>query len=71
MHGDVLRFRPALPERWEGLRFPLVFQSNHLAVELRRDAITVTAAPDNPGTVTISVGDDERQVGPGESGSLG
>ncbi len=71
VHGDVLRFRPALPERWEGLRFPLVFQSNHLAVELRRDAITVTAAPDNPGTVTISVGDDERQVGPGESVSLG
>lgn len=71
VHGDVLRFRPALPERWEGLRFPLVFRSNHLAVELRRDAITVTAAPDNPGTVTIRVGDDERQVAPGESASLG
>ena len=71
VHGDVLRFRPALPERWEGVRFPLVFRSNHLRVDLRRDGLTIGSAPDNPGAVTVRVGDDERRIEPGQSVVLG
>ncbi|MEM8535131.1 MAG: glycosyl hydrolase family 65 protein [Chloroflexota bacterium] len=68
--AGVLHFRPALPKQWEGVTFKLVVRGNWLTVALATDSLTITAAPDNPGTLTVRVGSNETTVVPGESLNL-
>ena len=68
--AGVLHFRPVLPKQWEKVTFKLVVHGNWLTISLAADGLTITAAPDNPNTLTVRVGANEAAVAPGETLNL-
>ncbi len=69
--GMGIRFAPALPAEWDGLSFPLVYRGNRLYVRLRPGELTVEANDDNPGSVTVMMGEQSITLRPGEKERLG
>ncbi|HEU5416355.1 MAG TPA: glycosyl hydrolase family 65 protein, partial [Streptosporangiaceae bacterium] len=65
--GDSLRFDPALPAEVRQLRFSVHYRGNRLDIRLAADRMSVTCRPGRAAPVTVMVGDETRQVGPGES----
>ncbi len=61
--GDLLRFKPKLLDRLDGLSFPMQFRGSHIRVTLEAGKLTVTADVDGAGRpVRVSVGEDTREL---------
>ena len=69
--GDVLRFAPLLLARIDGLSFPMQFRGTYLTVTIEGGRVTAAAGIDGSSrAVTIAVGDEEAELGPGDSHSF-
>jgi kojibiose phosphorylase len=66
--NDELTLRPQLPDRWERLAFPLVWQGCPVYVDIRRDCTAI--ANRSTRALDVRVNQDRRTLAPGETGSF-
>ena len=67
IRGDVLRFKPRLPGRLEGLSFRMQFHGTHMDVAIADGRLTVTVDPEGfVRPITIEVDGHECELGAGE-----
>jgi beta-phosphoglucomutase len=67
VRDDHVQLDPLLPERWEGLRFPLTVRGARMRVVVTHDGVTVAASDDNHGPVALRVwGEHDVEVAPGD-----
>jgi trehalose/maltose hydrolase-like predicted phosphorylase len=67
VRDDRLVFRPKLIDRLDGLTLPLVFREMPLEVHLAGGRLTVHVLTHGRGEVVrVAVGDEERDIAPGE-----
>ena len=64
--GETLHFDPALPDAWCSVGFRLVVHGRRLWVRLERIRLSLRAAAENAGAVTVAVGPWTGAVEPGE-----
>jgi kojibiose phosphorylase len=64
MEAEELTLRPALPDTWRRLSFPLVWQGVPVRVDIRPDCLTVVH--DGPQPLTVCVGEARHTVPPGK-----
>ena len=60
------RFKPSLPDSWEGLSFKLVVRGCLLEVAINKKEISVRSHPDNKNEIEIELGDRSKHLKPGE-----
>lgn len=71
IRGDVLHFAPRLLERLEGLSFGMQFRGTPIHVALRDGRLHVAVGADGAcAPVSIGVGEDVRELAPGERRSF-
>jgi trehalose/maltose hydrolase-like predicted phosphorylase len=70
---DGLVIAPHLPQAWTSLGFPISWRGHRARVVITHDGVTVTADVGNPVPLTVQFGEQQLNVGPGESvgGSAG
>lgn len=68
--GDGIRFKPALPQSWEALRFKLTFHDNDLQVEITPQQLTVKSAAASEDAIPVAVGEQRSLLRPGEKVSF-
>jgi len=66
IRDGVLYFAPTLPERLDGLTFPMLIHGTPIRVKLRDNRLTVVTTGGFSRKIKIGVGDDVRELGPGE-----
>ncbi|MDQ3065951.1 MAG: hypothetical protein M3R12_02205, partial [Actinomycetota bacterium] len=67
IRDGVLHFDPGLRDRLSGLSFPMRFRGMPIRVTLADDELTIVAATDGASRpIRVSVGDDVRELGPGD-----
>jgi trehalose/maltose hydrolase-like predicted phosphorylase len=68
----VLHFDPKPVGNLDGLSFPMKFRGTPLEVKLEGGKLTVAAQSDGLGQpIQVSVGDETREIGTGESYTFG
>ena len=65
--GDRLRFDPALPAEVRRLRFSIHYRGSRLDISVAPGLLSVACRPGRAAPVTVMVGEQTRQLGPGES----
>lgn len=63
-------FDPHLPDGWRALAFSVSWHGNRLEVRVTPDRLSVTAAAQNPGIVSVTTGGRCTPVSAGESATL-
>ncbi len=67
IRDGVLHFDPGLRDRLNGLSFPMRFRGMPIRVTLADDELTIVADTEGAsGPIRVSVGDDIRELSPGE-----
>jgi trehalose/maltose hydrolase-like predicted phosphorylase len=68
--GATLTIAPALPAHWQRVAFTVIVRGQSLQVEVSRDAVQVTAAPENTMACEIVIAGRRVRCGQGESVSM-
>ena len=63
---ELLRFSPALPKRWKGIAFHIVFRETRLAISCTNTTLEIKALPGNGSSVYVEVGGVRKAIGPGK-----
>jgi trehalose/maltose hydrolase-like predicted phosphorylase len=66
IRDGVLYFAPTLPDRLDGLTFPMQMRGTPIRVTLRRDELTVVITGGFSRAIKVGIGDDVRELGAGE-----
>jgi alpha,alpha-trehalase len=67
IRGDVLRFKPSLPDEIDWLHVNLRYRGHSLAVTLQRDQLRVTTDESNAPPIQVSFGEEVFEMGGLES----
>ena len=66
----LLRFSPRLPTELRRLRFELHYRGSRVAIDLTADRLRAAAAPGAHPAIRVAVGDDIKELRPGETGEF-
>ncbi len=67
VRDDHVEVAPRLPAAWDRLRFGLAVRGSWLTIDATPERVAVTAAPDDPGPVTVAAYGDVVEVAPGRT----
>jgi trehalose/maltose hydrolase-like predicted phosphorylase len=63
----MLRFNPTLPEEVRELSFKMLYRQHWLKIAITDEAVTIDSRRRNHGPITVEVGGETRELGPGST----
>jgi 1,2-alpha-glucosylglycerol phosphorylase len=70
VRDDLIEVAPRLPAGWDRLRFGLAVRGDRLTIDATPEAVSITAAADDHGPVTVAVYGDVVEVAPGATATV-